>query len=250
MHLFDISGKVAVITGGSRGIGKGLAEGFARAGVNIAIVSRNVGPEVTDSIEALGVKCKGYNFDLANFAEYDELVANVLKDFGTVDILVNNAGVQRRHPSEEFPKSDWDFVMGINCDAVFFMCQAFGRVMLEKGSGKIINMASMLSYQGGYIVPAYTASKSAVLGFTRSLANEWASRGVNVNAIAPGYIDTEMNAALKGDPTRNEQILSRIPIGRWGDPEDLVGTALFLASPASNYINGFTIAVDGGWMGR
>lgn len=250
MHLFDISGKVAVITGGNRGIGKGLAEGFAKAGASVAIVSRKAGPEVADSIEALGVKCKGYSLDLADFGQYDELVENVLKDFGTVDILVNNAGVQRRHPAEEFPKSDWDLVMDVNCDAVFFMCQAFGRVMLEKGRGKIINMASMLSYQGGFTVPAYAASKSAVLGFTRSLANEWAARGVNVNAIAPGYIDTEMNAALKADKTRNEQILNRIPSGRWGEPDDLVGTALFLASPASDYVNGFTIAVDGGWLGR
>ena len=250
MDMFDIKGKVAVVTGSNRGLGRSFAAGFAQAGVDVALIDLKVDDDTVKQMEGFGVRCKGYEFDLADIGRYDGLVRSILGDFGTVDILVNNAGVQRRHPSVEFPREDWDFVMQVNCDAVFFLCQKFGKVMLDKGRGKIINMASLLSFQGGFTIPAYTASKSAVMGFTRSLSIEWAGKGVNVNCIAPGYIDTEMNAAIMADETRNRQILERIPAGRWGSPKDLVGSALFLASPASDYINGYTIAVDGGWLGR
>lgn len=250
MDLFDIRGKVVVITGANRSLGKGMALGFAKAGANVAIIDLKVDADTIQEVEACGVTGKGYDYDLANFDGYGDLVDKITKDFGTVDILVNNAGVQKRYPSAEFPKADWDFVMKVNCDAVFFLCQKLGRIMLEKGKGKIINMASLLSFQGGFTVPAYTAAKSAVMGFTRSLSNEWAAKGVNVNAIAPGYMDTAMNVAIRSDETRNRQILERIPAGRWGTPEDLVGTAIFLSSGASDYINGYTIAVDGGWLGR
>lgn len=247
---FDLTGKVAIVTGGSRGLGKGMAIGLAKAGANIAIVNRNVPQEVINEVESLGVKCKGYEFDLRSFEKYDDLISNIVSDFGTIDILVNNAGVQKRHPSVEFPKEDWDFVTDINCDAVFFMCQKVGKIMIEKGYGKIINLASLLSFQGGLTVPAYAAAKGAVMQFTKALSNEWASLGINVNCIAPGYMATDMNTALINNETRNRQILERIPAGRWGNPEDMAGAAVFLASPASDYINGFTIAVDGGWLGR
>ena len=248
--MFDLSGKVAIVTGGSRGLGKGMALGLAKSGAHIAIVNRNVPAEVVAEVEACGVKCKGYEFDLRNFEGYDSLIENIVADFGTIDILVNNAGVQKRHPSTEFPKEDWDFVTDINCDAVFFMCQKVGKIMIEKGYGKIINLASLLSFQGGLTVPAYAAAKGAVMQFTKSLSNEWAKLGVNVNCIAPGYMATDMNTALLADETSNRQILERIPSGRWGNPEDMAGAAIFLASPASDYVNGFTIAVDGGWLGR
>ena len=250
MKLFDLSNQVALVTGGSRGLGKGIAKGLASAGANIAIVNPSIDPTTVAEIEQLGVKCKGYSFDLRNVDDYELLIEDVVNDFGGLDILCNNAGVQKRHPAVDFPKTDWDFVMDINCDAVFFMCQKVGKLFIKQGHGKIINIASLLSYQGGLTVPAYAASKSAVMGFTKSLANEWARFGVNVNGIAPGYMNTDMNTAIKNDDTRNRQILERIPANRWGTPDDLVGTAIYLASPASDYLHGCTIAVDGGWMGR
>ncbi len=250
MKLFDLSNQVALVTGGSRGLGKGIAKGLASAGANIAIVNPSIDPTTVAEIEQLGVKCKGYSFDLRNMDDYELLIEDVVNDFGGLDILCNNAGVQKRHPAVDFPKTDWDFVMDINCDAVFFMCQKVGKLFIKQGHGKIINIASLLSYQGGLTVPAYAASKSAVMGFTKSLANEWARFGVNVNGIAPGYMNTDMNTAIKNDDTRNRQILERIPANRWGTPDDLVGTAIYLASPASDYLHGCTIAVDGGWMGR
>jgi 2-dehydro-3-deoxy-D-gluconate 5-dehydrogenase len=249
-NLFDLTGKVAVVTGGTRGLGKDMAKGLASAKADIAIIGRNISEETIKEIESLGVKCKGFKFDLQEFDKYDELINDIVKEMGTIDILLNNAGVQKRHPSVEFPKSDWNFVMDVNCNAVFFMCQKVGKIMLEKGYGKIINIASLLSFQGGLTVPAYAASKGAVASFTKSLSNEWASKGINVNCIAPGYMDTEMNTAIKNDETRNRQILERIPAARWGKPSDLVGTAIFLASAASDYVSGYTIAVDGGWLGR
>ncbi|MBB3321601.1 2-dehydro-3-deoxy-D-gluconate 5-dehydrogenase KduD [Atlantibacter sp. RC6] len=249
-NVFDLSGKNAVVTGGSRGLGKSFALSLANAGANIIIVDIDRNEQTEKEIAALGVNCETVVFDLANFANYDELVASILSKYQKIDILVNNAGIQRRHPSANFPKADWDLVLDINQNAVFFMCQAFGRHMIEKGYGKIINIASLLSFQGGLTIPAYAAAKSAVLGFSKSLSNEWASKGVNVNCIAPGYIATEMNTALMNDEVRNRQILERIPAGRWGNPEDLGGAAVFLASPASDYINGHAIVVDGGWMGR
>lgn len=249
-QIFDLSGKVALVTGGSKGLGKGIAIGLAQAGADIVIVNRNIPKEVIEEIKSYGVKCRGYEFDLREFDKYDGLIDLIVEEMGSIDILINNAGVQKRHTSVEFPKEDWDFVIDINCNAVFFMCQKVGKLMIEKGYGKIINLASLLSFQGGLTVPAYAAAKGAVMQFSKSLSNEWAKFGINVNCIAPGYMDTEMNTALIKDENRNRQILERIPAGRWGKPEDLVGTAVFLASPASDYINGFTIAVDGGWLGR
>ncbi|HSI65808.1 MAG TPA: 2-dehydro-3-deoxy-D-gluconate 5-dehydrogenase KduD [Planococcus sp. (in: firmicutes)] len=245
-----MTGKTAVITGGNRGLGKEISLGLAKAGADIVIVARKIGEEVLDEIRELGVKVVKVEFDLLNFDQYGELLERCAKETGKIDILVNNAGVQKRYDSTDFPKEDWDFVMDVNANASFFMCQTFGTHMLENGGGKIINMASLLSYQGGLRVPAYAASKGAVIQFTKSLANEWAHRGVNVNAIAPGYMDTEMNTALLADETRNRQILERIPAGRWGKPEDMQGAAVFLASAASDYLHGITIPVDGGWLGR
>ncbi|MCT1578334.1 glucose 1-dehydrogenase [Oceanobacillus kimchii] len=249
-ELFDLTGKVAVITGGNRGIGKSIASGLASAGANIVIIARNVGEDVLHEIRKEGVDVIGINFDLSNFQEYETVVQKVIAEFGKADILVNNAGVQIRHPSVEFPKNDWDAVIDINTNAVFFLCQAFGKHMLERKSGKIINLASMLSYEGGYLVPAYAASKGAVKQFTQSLSNEWAEFGINVNCIAPGYFETDMNTAIIEDEKRYNSILERIPAGRWGKPDDLKGIAIFLASRASDYMNGFTVAVDGGYLGR
>ena len=250
LELFSLKGKVALFTGGSRGLGKAMAIGLAKAGAEVAVVGRKRDQEVIDQIEAQGVRGKFYEYDLANIDGIATLVGEVKKDFGHIDILVNNAGVQSRHKAVDFPKADWDFVLNVNLNAVFFLCQEVGRLMLAQGKGKIINIASLLSFQGGLTVPAYAASKGAVAQFTKSLSNEWASQGINVNCIAPGYMDTEMNTALIADATRSRQIMDRIPAGRWGKPEDMVGAAVYLASDASDYVNGSAIIVDGGWMGR
>lgn len=246
----DIKGKVAVVTGASRGIGRALAEGYAKAGADVVVAARNVPREMIDFIEAYGVKCHAFHFDFSECEKIPELVERILETCGTIDILYNNAGTQKRYLCEEFPMEEWDYVMNVNSKSVYFMCQAVGRHMLEKGRGKIINMASLLSYQGGLHVPAYASSKGSVMQFTKSLSNEWAGRGVNVNGIAPGYIATDLNTALIADEVRSRQILERIPAGRWGRPEDIVGTALFLSSSASDYVNGIVIPVDGGWLGR
>ena len=251
MHdLFNLQGQVALITGASRGLGQAMAVGLARAGADVAIVGRTPTPGVLDQIAAQGVRGRFYEHDLADIDGIPALVARIRADFGKIDILVNNAGVQSRHPATDFPRKDWDFVIGVNLNAVFFMCQEVGKGMLAQGRGKIINIASLLSFQGGLTVPAYAASKGGVAQFTKSLSNEWAGRGVNVNCIAPGYMETEMNTALLADATRSRQILERIPAGRWGRPEDMVGAVLYLASPASDYVNGTTLTVDGGWLGR
>ncbi|MFD1413349.1 SDR family NAD(P)-dependent oxidoreductase [Oceanobacillus jeddahense] len=251
MHeLFDLSGKIAVVTGSNRGLGKSMALGLASAGANIVVIARNIAAEVLEEIRDQGVEAEGINFDLSNFDEYESLVDNIITRFGKIDILVNNAGVQSRHPSVEFPKKDWDFVMDINANAVFFMSQAVGKHMIERGSGKIINLASMLSFEGGYTVPAYAASKGAVMQFSQSLSNEWAKLGININCIAPGYFTTDMNTAIVEDEKRFNSIIERIPAGRWGEPDDLKGVVIFLASKASDYMNGYTVAVDGGYLGR
>jgi len=250
LELFSLKGKVALFTGGSRGLGKAMAIGLAKAGADVAVVGRKLDQGVIDEIAAQGVRGKFYEYDLSNVDGIAALVGEVNKDFGHIDILVNNAGVQSRHKAVDFPKSDWDFVLNVNLNAVFFLCQEVGRLMLAQGKGKIINIASLLSFQGGLTVPAYAASKGAVAQFSKSLSNEWASQGINVNCIAPGYMATEMNTALIADATRSRQIMDRIPAGRWGKPEDMVGAAIYLASSASDYVNGSTITVDGGWMGR
>lgn len=248
--LFDLSGKVAVVTGGSRGVGNAIAKGLAAAGADVAIVSTKHTPEVEESLIKMGVRAKSYGFNLADFAAYDGLVGQILSDFGNLDILVNNAGVQRRFPAVDFPLEDFDAVLDINLRAPFLLCQKAAGIMIPKGYGKIINIASLLTFQGGLTVPAYAASKAAVAGFTKSMSNEWSKLGINVNCIAPGYVATDMNEALLKDETRNRQILERIPKGRWAAPEDMVGAAIFLASKASDYVCGTTIVVDGGWMGR
>ncbi|GGF29920.1 2-deoxy-D-gluconate 3-dehydrogenase [Halobacillus andaensis] len=251
MEYFNLDGKVALVTGGNRGLGGAMAYGLAEAGADVAIVQRS--SEETDvaaNIRELGRKCEVFSFDISETNLLSELVDSVNETFGQIDILVNNAGVQHRSPAAEFKEEDWDFVIDVNQKAVFFLCQLVGRKMLKQGSGKIINLASLLSFQGGFTVPAYAAAKGGVAQFTKSLSNEWASRNVNVNAIAPGYMATDMNTALIQDDSRNRQILERIPAGRWGKPEDMVGAAIFLASRASDYINGEIITVDGGWMGR
>lgn len=248
--LFDISEKNAVITGASRGLGLGIAEGFAKAGANLILISRHMQEETLARLESFGTKVRSYAFDLAEPEGIPALVGQILDEWGRIHILVNNAGAQRRNDSVNFTNEDWDFVCTVNQKSVFVLCREIGRHMVAKQGGKIINFASLLSFQGGFRVPAYAASKGAVMQFTKSLANEWAACGVNVNCIAPGYFDTEMNTALINDPVRREQISVRIPAGHWGRPEDLVGTAIYLASSASDYVNGVTIPVDGGWLGR
>lgn len=251
MDLFRLDGKTAIVTGGNRGLGGAMSYGLAQAGADIAIIQRSTDEsEVVSKIRDMGRKCEVFSYDLQNTTGIPELVGRIKEKFGSIDILVNNAGVQRRSPSVEFSEEDWDFVLQVNMKSVFFLCQAVGKEMLKNGSGKIVNVASLLSFQGGFTVPAYAASKGAVAQFTKSLSNEWASKGVNVNGVAPGYMATDMNTALIEDNTRNEQILQRIPAGRWGKPEDMAGAVIFLASPASDYINGEIILVDGGWMGR
>jgi Dehydrogenases with different specificities (related to short-chain alcohol dehydrogenases) len=246
--IFDITGKTALITGGHRGLGKGITLGLAQAGANIAVVSRTVTDAFVDEIQAYGVRCIRYNYDIADLDFQKGLVDEVIRDFGAIDILVNNAGVQSRYPSEDFPADEWHRVLRVNCDAVFFLCQRVGRHMLERGYGKIINIASINTFQGRKYISAYSASKGAVASFSRTLANEWASRGVNVNCIMPGFYETELTKDLMSDPANRTEILSRIPAGRMGVPGDLAGAAVFLASAASDYVNGHVLCVDGGWM--
>ena len=248
--LFDNKGKNAIVTGASQGLGLGVAEGFAQAGANLILLSRHMPEEVLTRLRGYGVRVTYYPFDLSQPEKIPALVEEILAKEGRIDILVNNAGTQRRNDCVDFTDEDWDFVCTVNAKSVFIMCREVGRHMVRNGGGKIINFASLLSFQGGFRVPAYAASKGAVMQFTKSMSNEWAKYGVNVNCIAPGYFETDMNTALINDPVRSEQISVRIPAGRWGKPEDLVGTAIFLASSASDYVNGITIPVDGGWLGR
>lgn len=250
-NLFDLTGKVAAITGATRGIGRSMAMALAEAGADIALLQRN--PEQTDvkeEIEQLGRKCSIIPCDLEKEEEVKSAIPSVISTFGKIDILVNNAGIQRRSPSVDFPESDWDDVLNINLKVVWLLCQEAGRHMVARGEGKIINTASLLSYQGGLTVPAYAAAKGGVAQLTKALSNEWAKEGVNVNAIVPGYIATDMNTALIEDPVRSKQILDRIPADRWGEPDDFNGTVVYLASEASNYVHGHLVAVDGGWLGR
>jgi len=251
LDLFSLEDKVAIVTGASRGIGKAIAVGFAKAGADVVIVARTNLEETEALIRETGRRCLKIYADLFDIDNAKKLIiGETLREFGKIDILVNNAGIQRRNPAFVFTEKDWDDVIHINLKVVFLLSQAAGNVMKEKGWGKIINMASMLSFQGGIFVPAYAASKGGVAQLTKALANEWAKYGINVNAIAPGYIDTEMNKALIADEVRNRQILERIPAGRWGKPEDIVGGAIFLASHASDYVNGHILCIDGGWLAR
>lgn len=250
-RAFDLEGRVALVTGASRGIGRAVAVGLARAGADVAVVSRGEALARTgEEIEKAGRKVLVLREDITLPGAAAEIVGRTVKELGRLDILVNNAGTTRRAPCEEFSDGDWETVMGLNIDAVFRLCREAGRVMLEQGYGKIVNVASLMSFQGGLTIPAYTASKHAVAGLTKSLANEWSSRGITVNALAPGYVKTEVTAPLQNDPVRRPQIDERIPQGRWAEPEDMVGPVLFLASDASAYVQGHVLVADGGWLSR
>jgi len=251
LDLFRLDGRIAIVTGAARGLGQALAVGLAEAGADVALVDILDTAETGDLIGGLGRKSIRISVNLMEKAAVDKVVEETLKAFGRIDILFNNAGIIRRAPFTEFTEKDWDDVIDLNQKAVFLLSQAVARVFIKQGhGGKIINTASMLSFQGGILVPSYTASKSAVMGLTRLMGNELAPHKINVNAIAPGYMATDNTAALQADPVRSKAILDRIPAGRWGQPEDLKGVAVFLASEASDYLTGFTIAVDGGWLAR
>ncbi|MCM0640567.1 glucose 1-dehydrogenase [Cellulomonas wangsupingiae] len=247
---FDLTGRTAVVTGGGRGLGRGITQALLAAGADVVVLARNPVPaELEQEAAALGRTLAFEPLDLGDGDAIAATAERVLAEH-RVDILVNNAGTQERHPSAEFPLESWDRVIDVNLRSVFQLCQLFGRPMLERGDGKIVNLASLLSFQGGLTVPAYAASKGAVAQLTKALCNEWSAKGVNVNAVAPGYMETDMNAALLADPVRLEQLSARIPAGRWGRPEDIGNVVVFLASPAAAYVHGQVLAVDGGWLAR
>jgi len=248
--LFDLTGKIAIVTGASTGLGQGMSIGLAEAGANLVLVDYVEMSETENIISSLGRDYISLKLDLMNKESIDIIVNETKKKFGTIDILVNNAGIIRRAPAIEFSEKDWDDVMYLNSKVVFFLSQAVAKIMIPNKRGKIINIASMLSFQGGIIVPSYSASKGAVAQITKALANEWAQYGINVNAIAPGYMATNNTANLRKDPERFKSISDRIPAGRWGLPDDLKGPVVFLASSASDYVNGHILAVDGGWLAR
>lgn len=247
---FQLAGKVAIVSGCDTGLGQGMARALAQAGADVVGINVSAPTETAQQVQALGRRFLDLRADLSDTGCIDGLVKQATQWGGHVDILVNNAGIIRRAPAAEVRDEDWDAVMDLNLDAAWRLCQGAGRQMLEQGSGRIINIASLLSLQGGIRVPAYAAAKHALLGLTRALANEWAGQGVGVNAIAPGYIETANTAPLRADPERSRQVMERIPAGRWGQAQDLVGAAVFLASPASAYVHGQLLVVDGGWMAR
>lgn len=250
MSAFDLTGQVAAVTGGGRGLGSGITRALLEAGADVIVFGRNGVPaELTDHAAALGRQVHFYAMDLSDSAQVEDVAREVLAAH-RVDILVNNAGTQDRYPAVDFPLEAWDEVINVNLRSVFQLCQLFGRPMLERGAGKVVNLASLLSFQGGFTVPAYAASKGAVAQLTKALCNEWAGTGVNVNAVAPGYMATDMNTALLADPERLAQLSVRIPAGRWGNPEDIGNVVVFLASEAAAYVHGQVLAVDGGWLAR
>jgi 2-dehydro-3-deoxy-D-gluconate 5-dehydrogenase len=249
-HPFDLSGRVALVTGANTGIGQAIAVALAEAGADVACAGRTPAEDTAARIAALGRRAAIVDADLSTIAPVERVVADTVERLGGIDILVNNAGTIRRADAVDFTEADWDAVIDTNLKSVFFLCQAAGRRMIAGGRGRIINIASMLSFQGGIRVPSYTAAKSGVAGLTKLLANEWARHGIGVNAIAPGYIATNNTEALRADADRNGAILDRIPAGRWGEPSDLGGAAVFLASDAAAYIQGHVLAVDGGWLAR
>ncbi len=247
---FSLEGKVALVTGANTGLGQGIALALAQAGADIAAAGIQASTETEEKVKALGRRFVAIEANLISIEPVQRVLDETLAGLGGLDILVNNAGLIRRADAVDFSEQDWDDVMNVNIKSAFFMAQAAGRHFIAQGSGKIINIASMLSFQGGIRVPSYTASKSGIAGITRLLANEWGAKGLNINAIAPGYMATDNTAQLRADAARNQSILERIPAGRWGVPEDLGGTAVFLASSASDYVNGTIIPVDGGWLAR
>jgi 2-dehydro-3-deoxy-D-gluconate 5-dehydrogenase len=251
LDSFHLTNQVAIVTGCNTGLGQGMALALAQAGADIVGINVSAPDETRERIEATGRSFFDLRADLSDTAGIPALIAQAKARFGRVDILVNNAGIIRREDAIKFDEKDWDDVIDLNLKTVFFFAQAVARQFIAQGNGgKIINVASMLSFQGGVRVPSYTASKSGVIGITRALANEWAGHRINVNAIAPGYMATNNTAALRADASRNSSILERIPAGRWGVPDDLAGPVVFLASRASDYVNGYTVAVDGGWLAR
>jgi 2-deoxy-D-gluconate 3-dehydrogenase len=249
---FGLRGKVALITGSSQGLGKSMARALAQSGADVIVNGRDAAKlaPVVAEISALGVKATAIAADLGNRTEVQRLIDQAIAWQGHLDILVNNAGIIKRAPAADHSDADWDLVLSVNLDGVFTACRAAGKHMLARGSGKIINIASLLTFFGGITVPGYAASKGAVGQLTKALSNEWVGKGVNVNAIAPGYMRTDNTAALQVDPVRSKEILSRIPANRWGEPSDLEGAIVFLAAPASDYLSGHVMAVDGGWCGR
>lgn len=247
---FDLHGLTAAVTGANTGLGRAIAEALAAAGADVACIGRSDPAETLATVKSLGRRGHWVAADLGAAPDHAAVVADIVKTLGGLHVLVNNAGIIRRADAIDFTEADWDAVLDVNLKSVFFLTQAAARHMLANGGGKIINVASMLSFQGGIRVASYTASKSAIAGLTRLLANEWAASGINVNAIAPGYFATNNTAALQADARRNAEILARIPAGRWGDPRDLGGAAVFLASSAANYVHGVVLPVDGGWMAR
>ena len=252
LDSFKLDGKIALVTGASVGLGQAMALALAQAGADVACHCHFAGEahETCAAIEKLGRRAFSVSGDMSDKEAPKTIAASVIENFGRIDILVNNAGMIRRTPAVDFSEEDWSTVIEVNLSSVFRLSQAVGRNMIENGGGKIVNIASLLSFQGGVTVPAYTASKSGVAGITKALANEWASKNINVNAIAPGYMATNNTTALRADETRNRQILERIPAGRWGASQDLSGAAVFLSSAASDYLHGHILVVDGGWMGR
>ncbi len=251
LNMFSLEGKTALVTGANTGLGQGICVAYAKAGANVIGVARRSCEDTAAKIGAFGGSFQEIIADLSDIAVIPQIVGQAQKAFGRVDILVNNAGIIKRCDAVDVSVEDWDSVININERMVFFLSQAFAKGWIEDNKGgKIINIASMLSYQGGIRVPAYTASKSAIIGLTRELANEWSKHQINVNAIAPGYMETNNTENLRKDEQRSEEILARIPAGRWGTPEDIAGAAIFLASEAASYVHGFTLAVDGGWLAR
>jgi 2-deoxy-D-gluconate 3-dehydrogenase len=248
---FSLEGKVALVTGGNVGIGQGIALALADAGADIASVARRASDDTVGKVLAKGRRAISIQADLMSMEPIGRIIEEAEKGLGPIDILINNAGIIRRNDAVDFTEQDWDDVMNVNLKTVFFLSQAVVKTMIAgQRGGKIVNTASMLSYQGGIRVPSYTASKSGVAGLTKLMANEWAKHGVNANAIAPGYFATDNTQALQDDPVRSKEILGRIPAGRWGDPSDIGGAAVFLSSAASDYVQGITLPVDGGWLAR
>ena len=252
MNLFDLTGKFAVVTGGSKGLGRGMAEGLAQAGASVVIVGSSAATlEAAKEMQDAGLKVQGLKWDISDKEKLPALMDKAVEMLGgRIDILVNSAGIQKRHKSEVFPLADFEEVLSMNLTVQFVLCQLAGQRMLAQGSGKIINVASLLSFFGGITVPAYAASKGGVAQLTKALSNEWAGKNIQVNSIAPGYMDTDMNVALIADETRYRDITARIPAGRWGNGNDMKGVAVFLASDASNYVSGAVIPVDGGYLGK
>jgi len=252
LEAFQLDGKNALVTGSHRGLGAAIAVALAKAGANVGCHGRDAKPGAAfDGIRAIGRKTFYFPADLADARTYASLIERTVEEFGSIDILVNNAGMIRRAPATEYSAEDWNELIAVNLTAVFQLSQLAGRQMIERGNGgKIVNIASLLSFQGGILVPAYAAAKGGVAQLTKALANEWAAKGINVNAIAPGYMATDNTTALRNDPVRSRQILDRIPAGRWGEPDDIAGAAVFLCSRASDYVHGHVLAVDGGWLGR